>query len=191
MDRWSSYHYQLREIFSATPTSVLEIGVGDRVVGNVLKAHDIAYTSADIADDLLPDVVADVTALPFNEGSFDVVCAFEVLEHLPFEKFDLALTELARVSRRKVLLSLPHFGPSIRCELKVPFLPQVRFAWKAPFPKAHVFNGQHYWELGKRGFPPRRIRDILSTHFSIEKEFVPFENQYHHFFVLRKKSISI
>ena len=184
IDRWASYHYQLREIFAQKPDSVLEIGVGDRIVGNVLKDHGVAYTSADIAEDLLPDVVADVTALPFADASFDVVCAFEVLEHLPFEHFERALAELARVSRRAVLLSLPHFGPSVRLEFKIPSVPRVRFAFKILLPMKHTFNGQHYWEIGKRGFPISRIRDILSKQFQIEKEFVPFENQYHHFFVL-------
>ena len=191
IDRWASYHYQLREIFAQKPDSVLEIGVGDRVVGNILNDHSIAYTSADIAEDLLPDVVADVTALPFADASFDVVCAFEVLEHLPFEQFERALAELARVSRRAVLLSLPHFGPSVRLEFKIPCVPRIRFAFKIPLPMKHTFNGQHYWEIGKRGFPISRIRDILSKQFRIEREFVPFENQYHHFFVLKKKHSSI
>ena len=186
IDRWSSYHYQLREIFACKPASVLEIGVGDRVVGNVLKEHGVAYTSADIAEDLLPDVVADVLALPFADKSFDVVCAFEVLEHLPFEKLEPALVELARVSRRDVLISVPHFGPSLRLECKLPFVPRMRFACKIPFPVKHTFNGQHYWEIGKSGFPARRIRAALLRRFSIRKEFVPFENQYHHFFVLQK-----
>ncbi len=186
IDRWSSYYYQLQEILAQNPKSVLEIGVGDRIIGTVLKASGVSYTSADVAEDLSPDIVADVTALPFAENSFDVVCAFEVLEHLPFEQFERALSELARVSRRVVLLSLPHFGPSLRLEFKVPFIPRVRLAWKVPYPQVHIFDGQHYWEIGKRGFPVRRIRNILLRQFQIENEFVPFENQYHHFFVLKK-----
>lgn len=186
-DRWASYHYQLREIFAQKPTSVLEIGVGDRVVGTVVKEHGIAYTSADIAEDLSPDVVAEVTALPFPDSTFDVVCAFEVLEHLPFEEFDRALAELARVSKRAVLISLPHYGPSFRFECKIPFLPRVRFAWKVPHPVTHVFNGQHYWEIGKRGYSPHRIHASLAQIGLLTKEFIPFENQYHHFFVIEKR----
>lgn len=187
IDRWSSYYYQLREILVQKPARVLEVGVGDRVIGNYLKGRRVAYTSVDIAEDLSPDVVADVMTLPFDDGAFDVVCAFEVLEHLPFEQFERALAELARVSKRSVLISLPHFGPSIRLEFKVPFLPRIRFAWKVPVPKTHVFDGQHYWEIGKRGYSARRIRTVLRRRFFVKREFVPFENQYHHFFVVEKQ----
>ena len=186
IDRWSSYYYQLREILEQKPASVLEIGIGDHVVGNYLKGRGVAYTSTDIAEDLSPDVVADVTALPFEDSSFDVVCAFEVLEHLPFEKFEQALAELARVARNKILISVPHFGPSLRLEFKIPFLPRVRLACKVPFPKMHIFNGQHYWEIGKRGYSVRRIRNCISKFGRIRKEFIPFENQYHHFFIIEK-----
>lgn len=189
IDRWSSYYYQLREIMEQKPESVLEIGVGDSVVGDYLKRAGIAYTSADVAEDLSPDVVADVTALPFENESFDVVCAFEVLEHIPFEQFEKALGELARVSRSIVLISVPHFGPPVQFLLKVPFLREFRFSIKIPFPKKHTFNGQHHWEIGKMRYSTKTIRASLEKHFEIMHEFIPFENQYHHFFTLRKKHV--
>lgn len=187
IDRWSSYYYQLREILACHPMSVLEVGVGDRVIGDYLKARGVTYTSVDVAPDLSPDVIADVTDLPFPDGTFDVVCAFEVLEHLPFEKFSRALAELARVSKRSVLISLPHYGPSFRFECKIPFLPRIRFAWKVPHPIMHVFNGQHYWEIGKQGYSVRRIRASLVEVGVLRKELIPFENQYHHFFIIEKQ----
>lgn len=191
MDRWSSYYCQLCEILEQKPESVLEIGIGGHIIGDCLKGRGITYISVDIDKDLSPDVVADVTALPFEDNSFDVVCAFEILEHLPFEKFEQAIMELARVSRHGVLVSLPHFGPSIRLEFKIPLLPRVRFAYKIPFPKKHIFNGEHYWEIGKRDYPLSRIRTVLLRHFVIRKEFVPFENQYHHFFVLKSMKFDL
>lgn len=184
-DRFSSYYYQLREALNCNPKNVLEIGVGDRMFGNYIRENtDIAYTSCDIAEDLNPDIIGSITDIPLEDDSFDVVCAFEVLEHIPFESFEKALMELKRVSRGGVIISVPHFGPPIKFSLKIPFLPEIQFAWKIPYPREHVFNGEHYWEIGKKGFSPRRIRGILQKHFIVRKEFVPFENQYHHFFVL-------
>jgi ubiquinone/menaquinone biosynthesis C-methylase UbiE len=188
LDRWSSYHYQLREILALAPASMLEIGVGDGVVRNYIKTQTpIAYTALDVADDLHADTIGDVRALPFGDKSVDIACAFEVLEHLPFEDFEKALAELARVARTHVVLSLPHFGPAIKCLIKIPFVPEMRTAFKIPFAKTHHFNGQHYWEIGKREYSVHRIRAALEKYYTIEKEFIPFENQYHHFFVLRKK----
>ena len=185
IDRWSSYHYQIAEIVKARGKSVLEIGAGDNSTAAYVKGNtDLTYTTVDIADDVGADVIGSITKLPFENKSFDVVCAFEVLEHLPFEKLDTSLSELSRVARMKVIISVPHFGPPIKFRFKLPFLPQISFAWKIPLPLTHSWNGQHYWELGKRGYPVRRLREHLRRQFVIEKEFIPFENQYHHFFIL-------
>ncbi|HYF12898.1 MAG TPA: class I SAM-dependent methyltransferase [Candidatus Paceibacterota bacterium] len=185
-ERFTSYYWQLREVLGLKPTSILEIGVGDGVFGNFVKTNtDIAYTSLDIAPDLGPDIVGSVTHIPKPDKSVDVACAFEVLEHIPFEKFDQAVGELARVARTHVVLSLPHFGPPVSFSLKIPFLPHVRISLKVPFPKEHVFNGQHYWEIGKKGYSPSRIRKVLEKHGRLERDFVPFGSTYHHFFVVR------
>lgn len=187
--RFVSYYWQLKEVLNLEPSSVLEIGVGDRVFGNFIKNNTaVTYTSVDIAEDLRPDVVGSILELPFADKSFDIACAFEVLEHLPFEQFGKALDELSRVARTHVVLSVPHFGPMLSFSLKIPFLPLLRMAIKLPFPKKHSFNGEHYWEIGKRGYPVSRIKEILSRHGSIKRDFVPFESPYHHFFVLELKS---
>ena len=184
--RFVSYYWQLKEVLALQPRSVLEVGAGDRVFGNFIKNNTtVQYACVDIAEDLQPDFVGSVLSLPFADKSHDIVCAFEVLEHLPFDKFDKALTELARVARTHVAISIPHFGPMFSFSLKVPFLPQIRLAFKIPFPKRHAFNGQHYWELGKRGYTTSLIRQKLSVHGDIVRDFVPFGNPYHHFFVVK------
>jgi SAM-dependent methyltransferase len=53
-----------------------------------------------------PLIIADIRRLPFPPASFDLVMCLEVLEHVP----DAAsgLSELLRVSRDYVLVSVPH-----------------------------------------------------------------------------------
>ncbi len=183
--RFVSYYWQLHEVLALNPMSVLEVGVGDKVFGNFLKDNTgVSYTSLDVAEDLKPDVVGSILDLPFSSKSHDVVCAFEVLEHLPFEQFDKALSELVRVARAHVVISVPHFGPMVSFSMKLPFLPHLRVAVKIPFPKKHSFNGQHYWELGKAGYPTSLLRSRCATQGRLLKDFVPFGNSYHHFFVI-------
>jgi len=186
--RFVSYYWQLKEVLGLNPSSVLEVGVGNKVFGDFIKNNTaVSYKSVDIAEDLKPDVVGSVLQLPFADKSFDVVCAFEVLEHLPFEQFDQAIRELCRVARTHIVISLPHFGPMLSLSLKIPFLPQIRVAFKIPFPTKHNFNGQHYWELGKCGYQVKKIKCILETHGELVRDFIPFGNPYHHFFVLDLK----
>lgn len=183
--RFVSYYHQLREVLRLQPKQVLEVGVGDRVFGDFLKNNTaVAYTSVDFAEDLKPDVVGSVLELPFADKSYDVSCAFEVLEHLPFEQFDKAVGELARVARTHMVISVPHFGPMLSFSFKIPFVPQLRFAIKIPYPKTHTFNGQHYWEIGKRRYPVSVVRQKLAKHGKIARDFVPFNSEYHHFFIV-------
>lgn len=187
-DRWVSYFHQLDEVLKCNPNSVLEVGVGDRVFGSYLRNNTyISYKSLDLADDLDADMIGNVLSIPSEDKIFDVVCAFEVLEHLPYEKFIEALHELSRVSKKYIIISVPHFGPRFQFFLKIPFMKELRFSFKIPYPKKHEYNGEHYWEIGKKNFPISRIRKDISYVCEIEKEFIPFENQYHHFFILKKK----
>ncbi len=187
--RWMSYWYQTKEISQRKDIlTVLDVGPGTTFLKDVLRVHrpDIAYTTVDVAEDVLPDVIGSVTKLPFADNSFDAVCTFQVLEHIAFSDFEIALKEMKRVSKKYVFVSLPHFGPSFEFWFKIPFIKRIKLSFKVPFRKNHVFGGQHYWEIGKRGYSPRKIRQILQKYFNIVSEYVPFENQYHHFYIMEK-----
>jgi Methyltransferase domain len=188
--RWMSYWYQTKEIASRDDIkTVLDVGPGQPFLRSILGMHrpDIDYKSLDIADDLAPDIKGSVTAIPLGDSSRDVVCAFQVLEHIEFKDFETALQEMKRVSSKYVFISLPHFGGSIEFQLRIPPCKRVRLALRIPRPITHVFNGQHHWEIGKKGYSPKYIRSIMEKHFAIIDEYVPFENQYHRFFIMKKK----
>ena len=54
-----------------------------------------------------PVVRGDIGALPFRDGSFDVVSSMAVLEHVPTQHLTAGLAEICRVSRQYVVIDLP------------------------------------------------------------------------------------
>ena len=188
MNRWVSYYTQISETLAFKPLSVLEVGVGDGVFGAYVKSQtNVEYKSLDIAADLKPDILGTIDAIPLPDNAVDCAVAFEVLEHIPFEKVPKALSELMRVSRKNVIVSMPHFGPPIKFVLKLPFFKEIRLSFKIPYHPMHVWNGEHYWEIGKKDTPPALVKQVISQHGKLVKDFVLFDNQYHHFYVLEKK----
>lgn len=190
IERWSSYWHQIDEILKINPESILEIGVGDKVLANYLKNNNtIRHCSLDIAEDLQPDIVGDIENLEtIKDSSYDLICAFEVLEHLPFEKFEKILSGLKRISRKWVVISLPHWGRHFSIEIRMPYFKKLHWQFKVAFPRIrHEFKGQHYWEIGKTGYDLKIIKSkIEKTGFRIVRDYIVFESPYHHFFVLEK-----
>jgi hypothetical protein len=190
-DRWSSYWHQIKELTELEPASVLEIGVGDKVLANYIKTNTaIKYSSMDIAPDLSPDYIGSADNLSFDSNSFDVICAFEVLEHLPYEKFSVCLQEMLRVSKNYAVISLPHWGRHFSIDVRLPFFKRFKFKFKLSlFSPKHRFSGQHYWEVGKFGFPLLKIKkQIIDSGWEIKKDYIAFNSPYHRFFILQKKN---
>ena len=117
------FHWHRYQVAAALAAgrSVLDVGCGDGY-----GAHHLAQVAQDVvAVDVDPAVVdraaaryaapglafraASATALPFSAGAFDVVVAFEVVEHLDRSAQPLLLAECARVLKPDgvLLLSTP------------------------------------------------------------------------------------
>lgn len=185
--RFMSYYYQLKYIYDINPKSILEIGAGNNFLKNSLKDnYDIKVL--DIDPELKPDLIGSVDNIPIKNQSFDVICCFQVLEHLPFDKFERALSELRRVSKKYVLISLPYSKLECKINIKLPLIPEFISYHSFPqFYKKHNFDGHHYWEIGKRNYSKKKIIKIIKKLFIIEEVINPHESPYHLFFKLKKK----
>lgn len=186
--RWASYWHQIAETLRLEPESCLVVGKGDGTVTDALAHEGVPVVTCDIAEELGPDVVADVRALPFADRAFDVVLCAEVLEHLPFDAFPGCLGELGRVTRRSVVLTLPQRGRSWELAIRLPALPRLHLSGKLPSLSQHRFDGQHHWEVGARNYRRSLVESRIRAVFEIEREFLVPENTYHRFYVLRPRT---
>lgn len=186
--RWLAYFYQIDTVLRLKKHSVLEVGPGNGTVSSYLRMSGMEVTTADIDPEHKPTVVASILALPFEDNTFDVGMACEVLEHIPFEEVPIALGELARVSKEYVLISLPDVRRSLlHLVLKIPFFKEIAFRVRVMTNKLHVFNVGHYWEIGKRGYSPSRIRALIEMcNLTLVDEFVSHDAPFFHFFLMRK-----
>lgn len=187
IERWDTYWQQIKEVLLCEPKKMLEVGAGDKVLANYIKNNtQIDYQSLDIAKDLRPDIVGSVDAIPAADNSYDLACAFEVLEHLPYDKFQKSLKELKRVARKYVIISLPHWGRHFAFLLRAPGIRKVQAQIKfSLLPPEHKFDGEHYWEIGKKNYPLKKIKqDIEQSGFKIKKDYICPNSPYHHFFIL-------
>ena len=187
--RFCCYWHQIHEIIILNPEKVLEVGIGNGFLFKYLKERRINVITLDIDERLKPDIVGNILNMPFEDKSFDVVACYEVLEHQPYGNFYKALSEIFRASNSHAVLSLPDVERVYRCNVRLPKLREMKRLVQIPrFKKpVHKFEGEHYWEIGKAGYPLSKIiDDIQRTGFKIESTYRVFENLYHRFFVLKK-----
>lgn len=106
------------EVKRLNPTNLLDAGCGEGFVDEVLlrempaleiTGFDTLEDSVELAQRRNPRATfstGDIYNIDHEDKSFDVVVSFEVLEHL--HEPERALSELARVARHAVVLSVPH-----------------------------------------------------------------------------------
>ncbi len=187
--RFSAYWHQIDEIRKARPKNCLEVGVGTGFVAHYLQNLGIPVDTLDINADLLPTIVGSITQTPCLDESYDVISCCQVLEHLPFEEFEPALTELHRISRGRLVLSLPDLERRYPFFLSIPKIGPIKFLLEVPRIRRMpwTFNGEHYWNIGTGDHPLTRIEAcIQQTGWRIQRQYCVFEMPWHRFFILEK-----
>jgi hypothetical protein len=194
ISRFLSYREQIVSVVDLKGvTTIGEIGKGNGLTSSILKQFGYDVTTIDFDPNVMPDVECSVLELKRAvTKKFNAVLCFEVLEHLQFDDFENALENLGFISDRYLILSLPYVGITIKAHLYVAKYGEreIEFTKRVPlFWKSHVFNGQHYWEVGKKGFSRDRIRRIIANHFDIKKEWLHPYNHAQLFFLCQKKGM--
>jgi hypothetical protein len=176
LTNFTNSYYQYRDL-QALPgiRKVLIVGPGQGLDTQVLRWRGYDIVTYDIDATFAPDLIGSVHDLgAFEDGAFDAVIASHVIEHLPIAYLEPSLAELARVARY-ALVYLPVAGRSAQLRIRpgvfgldLSFVLDMRNWFRKPDPNVALFcGGQHYWEIGRRGFSRRSVARRLSRHFEV------------------------
>lgn len=160
------YHACIQQALNLKPKRILEIGIGNKVVANYLNRVGVETSTMDIEPAFGPDVCASMTAMPVQAEYFDIIMFFQVLEHLPLESVPAILRDMARLTRRYVLFSVPdaRFVLEGWLGLSIATRHLIDRYFMLPFPRLFkrglpplAGEHTHYWEISRSGFPMSHI----------------------------------
>ena len=106
-----SIYYQAQEaILNQKVQCMLEFGTGRNTTKALVEHFGVAHKSVDFNDDnFCPNEVS--TILDYHDTEkYDIVSAFQVLEHNPIETLKPHLEKMKSLSNKYVYLSLPFSG---------------------------------------------------------------------------------
>jgi ubiquinone/menaquinone biosynthesis C-methylase UbiE len=102
------------QLIPAEVKSLADIGCGNGLFGNMVQQQkrQIGIMAIDRSEQALRYVqtekkVGDVLDIPLADRSYDCVTCLQVLEHIPVNTYKKALSELARVSAKYIIVSVP------------------------------------------------------------------------------------
>lgn len=173
-------YYQYRDLQKlGDARKLLIVGPGQGLDTAVLRWRGFEVTTLDVDETFQPDVIGSVHDMyQFGTGQFDVVIASHVIEHLPVQYLRRALAELSRVGR-SALIYLPvagrhgllKFVAGVR-DLEFSWIWDLFNYWRRPDGVTAAFcEGQHYWEIGRRGYRVRDVRVMLQEFFAVVDEY--------------------
>lgn len=104
----------------------------------------------------------NATELPFPDGSFDLVVAMDVLEHVPSDLRPKVVAEVLRVAKKKIFVGFPSGPVSQKWEARVSERFQKNAAgWKKSAQQLEVYR-RRFWflaEHAEHGLPSREEMD--------------------------------
>jgi len=96
---------------------ILEIGANEHKNMKLFLPEDqITFTDIVLTEEMKRDsefLQVDGTDIPFEDNSFDIVYATDVLEHIPNEKRERFISEASRVAGKLVVLTFPYQAQAV------------------------------------------------------------------------------
>jgi ubiquinone/menaquinone biosynthesis C-methylase UbiE len=158
------------EMIPKDVNSIADIGCGSGLFLNYIKENRNIpkLIGIDFSEDSMKMLktdkkVGDITNIPLQDSSYDLVCALEVLEHLDLKEYKKGKEELARVAKKYILISVP-FAETLEDDFV-----------KCPECKTH-FNKSHH----KRTFDEQKVKALFESQGfrSTEIRYISKRNMY-------------
>lgn len=205
-NQFFSIFYQVKDIIVQTDiSSVLEFGTGRNVSKAIIEHFGIEHYSVDFDDKrFIPDEVSTIMEYK-SDNKFDIVCAFQVLEHNPLESIKEHLMKMKSFSNKYVYISVPYSGRWFSLNLEMNFMPtklgrlrkNIMITWPRLLKKVRPVekyklrpdqHNPHWWEVGDKNLSKDDFKKLieksgLKISKSFHNEFFP----YHIFYLLEKK----
>ncbi len=125
---------------------VLDVGGRTGLLGSFLPEVELHLVDLESFPGQERLVLGSGSALPYAAGSFDLVCAFDTLEHVPKRERRAFLEEVRRVSRGWVVLAGPYSSPKVRASEAL-----LRDFLAGKLRQRHRYLEEHF----ERGLPQR------------------------------------
>ncbi len=175
--------YQVRLLRDLAVRRVLEIGPFKGLVTAMLgnAGYDVSVLDVDESQRAafagVDFIAGDVRSYPYGDlaGRFDAIICCETLEHIPFDEVDGVLARMVEARARYLIVSVPYMATQLTFDLyinrhtimKYLSFKKLRRLKAFPAPPADAGWQPHKWEVGYRGYPLKRVREVLSRHFRV------------------------
>jgi ubiquinone/menaquinone biosynthesis C-methylase UbiE len=160
----------IERLIPADVRTIIDVGCGNGIITNELaKTWDV--TGLDSSEAALQQVTcqtiqASAMDIPLPSGNFDLVLSSEMLEHLTDDELSEAVSELKRLSRKYLMISVPNRE---HLEDSFSLCPTC----------SYVFNACHHVQ----SFSKKRLEELLKPEYEcveykifgpLQKQWIPF-----------------
>jgi 16S rRNA A1518/A1519 N6-dimethyltransferase RsmA/KsgA/DIM1 with predicted DNA glycosylase/AP lyase activity len=80
-----SLFYQIKILQKLKPESIIEIGPGSGNIKAICTPEGLKIETLDLDEELKQEKIGSAHNMPFKDGVFETVCAFQMLEQLPYD----------------------------------------------------------------------------------------------------------
>lgn len=152
---------------------ILEVGANaHKNLGEFLPKDKITYLDIEVPEELQNDsdyIQGDATQMEFSDNAFDVIVALDVYEHIPAERREAFLGEIARVASKGFIICAPFEKEGVHaaeCRVNANF--QCMYGYNHPWLEEHLANGLPLLEEAEQVYRNMGVEVTVFSHGELD-----------------------